>query len=129
MSEVVTPQVLEAPRPLGLNDEDRRARAALIVQMQASGIPQGEIGRHFGISRRRVTQIRESAEQHGVVEEVRTRMQKEILQHVPSVYSDVLTKSAEELADPKVIKGWELKVKAARSASEGLGVFRKQTEA
>jgi transposase len=106
----------------------RRARASLIMEMTLRGVPNTKIAEHFGISRQRVTQVKNWAEEHGVVEDVRERMRQELLPKSENVYREILDATPERLADRKTQKGYELKLKAAKHMADGLGAFRKSKE-
>lgn len=104
-----------------------RARASVITEMRMKGVPRAAIGRHFHIGKSRVTQVIKWAEQHGVVEEIRERMRFELLPQSEAVYRQILSSSAGELADPAVVQGYALKLKAAKHMADGLGAFHKLT--
>lgn len=102
-----------------------RARASLIVEKRLRGVPPGDIAEEFNISRPRVHQITKWAEEKGIIEEVRERMQRKTVPKAELIYNEILDSNPADLADRAVQKGYELKLKAARHVSDGLGVFRK----
>lgn len=106
----------------------RRARASIISEMELRGVNKNEIGKHFGISRARVSQISKWAEENGLVEEIRERVRQELLPKAADVYRMLFDLPAAHLADKSVQKGYELKLKAAKHVAEGVGAFRKQSE-
>jgi DNA-binding transcriptional regulator GbsR (MarR family) len=87
-----------------------------------------EIGKHFGISDSRVKQVQKWALDQGIVEEVRERIRQTLLPKAADVYQSLFDLPAELLADRKVQKGYELKLKAAKHVADGIGAFRKVGE-
>lgn len=107
----------------------RRARAEVIVAQRMKGVPVQDTARHFGIHRRTVFNEVRWAEQQGIVTEMRERMKMELLPQAVDVYKHVFETDAASLADRTVLKGHELKLKAARHITEGLGALRKDAPA
>jgi hypothetical protein len=107
------------------NPAIRRTRAALMVEMQVKGVTTDDISKHFNVSKQRVGQITKWAEAEGLVDEVRAKMQMELIPAAAAAYKEILDAPAVMLADKSVNKGYALKLNAAKQVSEGLGTFRK----
>jgi cation transport regulator ChaB len=96
--------------------------------MVLKGVNKVEVGKHFGISRNRVSQIQAWAEEQGLVEEIRERIRQQLLPKAADVYTMLFDMPASALADKTVQKGYELKLKAAKHVADGVGAFRRQSE-
>lgn len=104
----------------------KRARAQVVTELALKGVPRNDIAEHFAVSKSTVKDILKWSEQNGIVEEVRERIKQELLPKAERVYTQILDASAESIADRDVQKGWELKLKAAKHISDGVGAFRKE---
>lgn len=103
----------------------KRIRAELVVAQHLKGIPKEATAAEFHISRRQIHNILSWADQEGIVGEVREAMRQTLLPKAYKVYDQILDSPAAMLVDDA--KGHELKLKAARQISEGVGALRKDS--
>lgn len=128
-AKVPGPKKAVGPQPAQLKRTSlQRVRASVMTEMALRGMSTKQIGEHFGVSRGRVGQIFQWSDQHGIVEEVRERMRYELLPKAERIYGQIMDATPERLSEKEAQKGYELKLKAAKQISDGIGAFRKTTE-
>ena len=102
-------------------------RAKLVAELRLKGVPVKDISRALNLGERQVITISNYAADHGLIEQVRERLQAKLAPKIEKVYDAIMEAPASELAHKDVQKGHELKLKAARHLADGLGVFQKHT--
>jgi DNA-binding MarR family transcriptional regulator len=105
----------------------RRARMQIIVEQRLRGVSGTDLAKQFGVTKQRISELTKQAEKLGIVEEVRERMKYSLLPKAEQVYADIFSTDAASLADKNVLKGHELKLKAAKDVAAGLGAFKNES--
>ena len=106
----------------------RKERARLVAELRLKGKPVKEIGELLNLNSKTIERDTKYAEEHGLIAVARQRIIDKLIPKAEGIYEQVLTAPAAELADKGVLKGHELKLKAARQVAEGTGLFRKASE-
>jgi hypothetical protein len=117
------PDVGKAQHP-----EIKKVRSQLMAEMSIKGVTLENIGKHFNVSTGRVSQLIKHASEQGWIDEVRSKMQMELIPAAMGVYKEILETHPATLADKSVQKGYALKLTAAKQANEGLGAFRRSSD-
>lgn len=108
------------------NDAIRKARASRIIEMKISGVPKGDIAAMLNIDPKTVYHEAKWAQAQGIVEEVQRAFSERLSRKALKTYEDILDMDANTV-DPKTVKARELKFKAAKSVSEGIGTLGMKT--
>lgn len=106
----------------------KKARITQATELKLRGLSHVEIAQMMGVSPDTTERWVKEAKRMGLIEEVRERLSRDLLPKAADVYEQILTTPAEKLTEAKVLKGQELRLKAAYQIAQGLNALRKDAE-
>lgn len=116
-------------KPLGAKVQRPATRlltAQRMLELQVKGVPQEDIAKAHNTTRQTVQNTVKWGIEHGAVDAVRDRLQKQ-LDKIPNVYAEILDLDSKDISVTEMaMKIRDLKLKAAKQLAEGMGPFRKE---